>query len=222
MVYGDGLPANLTLGGQSWNYTSGALDIVAHELTHGVTQFTSDLAYMNESGALNESFSDMMGVSAKFFYQAQRSGLPPPTYTLGADIIGPGDSGPAGIRSMADPALFGQPDHYSRKEPGCTNRCDLGDHGGVHTNSGISNQAFYLAIEGGVNRTSGMSVQGVGAGNREQIEKVFYRAFTFMLTANSTFSLARAATIQAAREQYGVGSTVDRAVTQAWTAVGVN
>ena len=94
------------------------------------------------------------------------------------------------------------------------------DNGGVHANSGIPNQAFYLAIEGGTNRTSNLSVQGVGAANRQQIERVFYRAFVFMLPSNATFSTARAATIQAARELYP-GSNVESAVTQAWTAVGV-
>ena len=63
-----------TLGGQSWDYLSGALDIVAHELTHGVTEYTSDLIYRNESGALNEAFSDMMGTSVEFFFQPAGSG----------------------------------------------------------------------------------------------------------------------------------------------------
>jgi hypothetical protein len=88
-------------------------------------------------------------------------------------------------------------------------------------NAGIPSHAFYLAIEGGTNRTSGMSVQGVGAGNRDQIEKVFYRAFTLLMPSSSGFLTARAATIQAARDLYGAGSTVERAVTQAWDAVGV-
>jgi Zn-dependent metalloprotease len=65
-------------------------------------------------------------------------------------------------------------------------------------------------------------VQGVGGANREQIEKVFYRAFTQLLPANATFGTARAATIQAARDLYGSNSAAERAVTQAWTAVGVN
>jgi thermolysin len=115
---------------------------------------------------------------------------------------------------MSNPPLFGQPDHYSQFL--VTDE----DHGGVHTNSGIANNAFYLAIEGGTNRTSGLSVQGVGGANREQIEKVFYRAF-IMLPATATFSMARAATIQSARDLYGAGSNAERAVTQAWTAVGV-
>ena len=95
------------------------------------------------------------------------------------------------------------------------------DNGGVHTNSGIPNQAFYLAIEGGTNRTSGMTVQGVGATNRDQIEKVFFRAFTTLLPPNATFATARAATIQASRDLYGSGGSVERAITQAWDAVGV-
>ena len=67
-----------------------------------------------------------------------------------------------------------------------------------------------------------MSVQGIGGANREQMEKVFYRAFTQLMPANSTFSVARATTIQAARDLYGSNSAAERAVTQAWTAVGVN
>src|SRR5262249_56128568 len=94
--------------------------------------------------------------------------------------------------------------------------------GGVHANSLIAGHAFYLAIEGGTNRTSGLSVAGVGGANREQMEKVFYRAFTQMMPSNATFATARAATIQSARDLYGPDSAAVRAVTQAWTAVGVN
>ena len=68
----------------------------------------------------------------------------------------------------------------------------------------------------------GAAVQGVGSANRDQIEKVFYRGFTSMLPSNATFAVARAATIQSARDLYGAGSAAERAVTQAWTAVGVN
>jgi thermolysin len=211
MVYGVGLPQGFTLGGQSWNHMAGALDIVAHELTHGVTDYSSGLIYLNESGALNEAFSDMMGTSVEFFYQPAGSGDLRADYLLAEDVVRPG-----GFRSMENPQTFGDPDHYSNRFQG------TGDNGGVHINSGIANQAFYLAIESGTNRTSGLAVQGVGAANREQIERVFYRAFTQMLPANATFSLARAATIQAARDLFGANSNAERAVTQAWTAVGVN
>jgi bacillolysin len=212
MMYGEGLPAGLVLStGQTVDYFSVALDIVAHELTHGVTDYSSRLIYQNESGALNEAFSDIMAIGVEFFFQTPGGGLRQADYSIGEDAIRPG-----GIRSAANPSLFGDLDHYSRRFTGPE------DNGGVHTNSGIANHAFYLAIEGGVNRTSGLSVQGVGGPNREQIERVFYRAFTQMLPANATFSTARAATIQAARDLFGAGSAPERAVTQAWTAVGVN
>jgi bacillolysin len=211
MVYGVGLPQGVTLGGQSWNQFSGAIDIVAHELTHGVTDYTSSLIYRNESGALNEAFSDMMGTSVEFFFQPAGNGDLKADYLCGEDIAKPG-----GLRSMENPQAYGDPDHYSRRFLGTA------DNGGVHVNSGIANQAFYLAIEGGTNRTSGLAVQGVGGANREQVERVFYRAFTQMLPANATFALARAATIQAARDLFGANSSAERAVTQAWTAVGVN
>jgi thermolysin len=213
MVYGEGLPSDLTAGGQHWNYLSGALDIVAHELTHGITDFTSGLIYENEPGALNESFSDMMGTAVEFFYQPAGSGPLQADYLIGEDVVTPG-----GIRSMANPAAYGQPDHYSRRL--ITSLDD--DDGGVHTNSGIPNHVYYLAIEGGTNRTSGLSVQGVGVANREQIEKTMYRAFTLMMPANATFSVARRVTIQAATDLYGSSSAAVRAITQAWTAVGVN
>jgi thermolysin len=130
---------------------------------------------------------------------------------IGEDTIRPG-----GIRSMSNPGTFGDPDHYSKRFTGTS------DNGGVHTNSGIPNQVFFLAIEGGANRTSGVAVAGVGSPNREQIEKVFYRAFTTMLPASANFATARAATIQSARDLYGAGSPAERAVSQAWSAVGVN
>ena len=126
--------------------------MVAHELTHGITDYTSGLIYRNESGALNEAFSDILGTGAEFFYQPVGDGYLKADYVLGEDLTSP----LSGFRSMANPGAFGDPDHYSRRYTGSA------DNGGVHTNSGIINQAFYLAVEGGVNRTSGLSVQGVG------------------------------------------------------------
>ena len=211
MVYGEGLPPNLVdTAGRQWNFLAGALDVVAHELTHGVTDFTSDLIYENESGALNEAFSDIMAAGVEFFYQTAGDGQMEADYLIAEDVVTPG-----GIRSMADPAVFGDPDHYSIRFTGPE------DNGGVHINSGIVNQAFYLAIEGGTNRTSGQTVTGVGGDNRAQVETVFYRAFTTLLPSGATFSVARAATLQSARDLYGAGSDVERALAAAWTAVGV-
>lgn len=210
MVYGEGLPPSLRLTtGQRVEFLAGALDVVAHELTHGVTDFSSQLVYQGESGALNESFSDMMAVGAEFYF----SGTAPGTadWILGEDIFVPG-----GIRSMQNPLAYGDPDHYSIRFTGPE------DNGGVHINSGIPNHAFFLAIAGGTHRLSGVNVQGVGQANSEQIERVMYRAFTTMMPPTASFSTARAVTIQSARDLYGAGSPAERALIQAWTAVGVN
>ncbi len=221
MFLGNGIPPGYTYFGKTYTYLSGALDVAAHELTHGVTNATSCLIYRNESGALNEAFSDMMGKGVEFFYHPLGSGVGQADYVIGKDVVRASRAGTLnGIRSMANPGLyasggFPHPDHYSRRYRG------TGDEGGVHINSGIPNQAFYLAIEGGTNRTSGLTVQGVGAANRAQIERVFYRAFTTLTPRSANFSMARITTIQAARDLSGAGSTVERAVTQAWDAVGV-
>ena len=211
MVYGVGLPAGITSSGRTWNHTPAAIDIVAHELTHGVTDYSSDLIYLNESGALNESFSDIMGAAVEFMFQPTGGNQLQADYLMGEDAVRP-----AGIRSFSNPNAYGHPDHYSIRFTGTA------DGGGVHINSSISNHAFYLAVEGGTNRISGQTVQGVGAANRVQMETIFYRAMTQLLPSNATFSMARAATIQAARDLLGANSAAERAITDAWTAVGVN
>ena len=210
MVYGEGLPVGMTIDGVSIDYLAGALDVVAHELTHGLTEYTSQLEYEGESGALDEAFADMLGTSVEWFFQTAGPGRGQADYQIGEDVFSAG-----GIRSMSDPSAFGHPDHYSRRYTG------QDDNGGVHINSTIPSHAFYLAIEGGRNATSGVTVTGVGSANRQQIEQVFYRAFSSMLPARATFSTARAATIQAARDLYGATSRAELAVIQAWTAVGV-
>jgi thermolysin len=215
MVYGVGLPPPFTLGGQRWNNFAGALDVVGHELTHGVTRFTSNLIYQNEPGALNEAFSDIMGTSIEFYFQPPGSGSMQADYLAGEDIATAASFPLNGIRSMQNPTAYGDPDHYSVRYTGTQ------DGGGVHINSGIVNHAFYLAIEGGIHRL-GARVPGVGAANREQIEKVFYRAFTAFLVPSSNFAAARAATIRAATELYPSNPAVAAAITQAWAAVGVN
>lgn len=211
MVYGEGLPEGVRLGsGQAVENLAAAIDVVAHELAHGVTDFTSRLIYQGESGALNEAFSDILGSGAEFYFQPPGDGPLRADYLLGEDAFVPG-----GVRSMADPGAYGDPDHYSRRYLGSE------DGGGVHINSAIANHAFYLAVEGGRNRTSGRTVSGVGAGNREQMERVFYRAFTLLLPRSADFGLAREATLQSARDLYGAGSAPERAVSEAWAAVGV-
>ena len=215
--FGDGHAAGrYDSAGQHWNYVAGGIDCVAHELTHAVTGYASGLIYRNESGALDEAFSDAMSTGIEFFYQSAGQGSMKADYLIAEDVVTAADAGArTGIRSLADPRLFRDPDHYSIRERGSE------DNGGVHANGLIPGHAFYLAIEGGTNRTSGRRVEGVGAANREQIEKVFYRAFVYFLTSYATFHSARLATIRAAQELYGDGSAARRAVTQAWDAVGV-
>jgi bacillolysin len=219
MMIGEGLPTGWYSsghGGQTVDYAAAALDVLAHEYSHGITDYTSSLIYQNESGALNEAFSDIMSVGVEFYQQTPGSGLLQADYLEGEDAWRPYKTGSLpGLRSLANPAAYGDPDHYSKRST------LTDDNGGVHTNSTIASHAFYLAIEGGTNRTSGLSVTGVGAANRDKIEKAFFRGFT-TLTSNATFSLARAKTIQAARDLYGAGSAVETAITQAWNAVGVN
>ena len=214
VVFGEGLPDGfvLTETGQSIDFFSGGIDIVAHELAHAITDNTSGLIYQNESGALNEAFSDIIGVSVEFFMaETGRHRKETADYILGEDVVKPN-----GVRSLADPLSLNNPDHYSIRYQGPA------DYGGVHTNSTIASHAFYLAIEGGTNKTSGMSVSGVGSHNRWQIEQVFYRAFTMLMPANSTFSVARETTLQSARDMFGAGHSVERAISEAWSAVGVS
>jgi Zn-dependent metalloprotease len=120
-------------------------------------------------------------------------------------------------RSFENPRAAGDPDHYSSR---CQCPEDY-DHGGVHINSGIVNHAFYLMVQGGTNRTSGMAVQGLGAERMERIESIFYRAFVFFLVPSSDFHDAREATLRAAQELFGPGSLEETTVRQGWDAVGV-
>jgi len=114
MYYGDGLPPTVTLYGQHVNYLAGALDVVAHELTHGVTDYTSQLIYEGEPGALNEAFSDMMATGVEFYFQPDRA-----DYLAGEDVFTPG-----GIRSLQNPMAFRDPDHYSKRYTGTDDNGD--------------------------------------------------------------------------------------------------
>jgi Zn-dependent metalloprotease len=202
MTYGDGDGTTFT--------PLVSVDVVGHEITHGLTDFTADLIYSNESGAANESFSDIFGSMVEYYVGSV--GGRSPDYQIGEDIYTPATAGDA-LRNMANPAAEGDPDHYSKRYTG-TN-----DNGGVHINSGIQNQAFYLLAEGGTNRTSGIAVTGIG---RAAAEKIFFRALTVKLFPSANFRDVRAQTLSAAADLYGTGSTQYNATAQAWTAVGVN
>ncbi|MGF9964282.1 M4 family metallopeptidase [Bacillus rhizoplanae] len=196
MVYGDG-------DGTTFIAFSGGIDVVGHELTHAVTEKSSNLIYQNESGALNEAFSDIFGTLIEYYDNRN------PDWEVGEDIYTPGKAGDA-LRSMSDPTKYGDPDHYSKRYTGTS------DNGGVHTNSGIINKAAYLLANGGTHY--GVTVNGVG---KDKVGAIYYRANTLYLTQSATFSQARAALVQAAADLYGANSAEVTAVKQSYDAVGV-
>ena len=193
MYFGDG-------DGYSSPWVS--IDVVAHEFTHGVTESAAGLQYFDESGAANESFSDIFGTAVEFAVGIS------PDYLIAEDVQ------PGGIRSMSNPPQFGHPDYYPE-------RVYIGsgyDNGGVHFNSGIQNKAFYLLAEGGTHPDSGVTVAGVG---REVAERIFYRALEVYVTPSAQFIDVRNACVSAAGDMYGLGSAQYNSTAQAWCAVGV-
>lgn len=208
LVFGDG-------DGRLFNFLAGGFDVVAHEWTHGVTDFSSQLIYRDEPGALNEAFSDIMAAAMEFYYYPTGTGRDEADWLIAEDVY----LGSLGyLRSLNNPSAKGHPDHYSLRRFIGTDT----DDGGVHFNMTIATHAFYLAVAGGRNRVSGVTVAGLGTGSIERMERIFYRAFTELMTPNSRFSDARRATLQAASDLYGAGSNERAQVELAWTAVGVN
>lgn len=205
LVFGEGLPADVVEDGRTFGPQASALDIVVHEATHAVIGSSSQLINRGESGALAEGFADVMATAAEFALQPAGSGTRHADYLIGEDAVS------GGVRSLANPVSLGTRDHVSREAPA----------GDVHADSTIVSHAYYLAVEGGTHAATGVRVEGVGAANRVSIDRVFYRAWVYLLTADGTFADARAATLQSARDLYGSGSTAERAMTQAWDAVGV-
>lgn len=199
--------------GDGDNFNSGELgrdlDVVSHEFTHAVTQYDSGLVYRNESGALNESLSD---IAAAICESWARGTVDADVWKIGEDIWTPGTSGDA-LRYMDNPTRDGSSrDFYPERYVGTA------DNGGVHWNSGIPNLAFKMLVTGGThprNKTS-INVSGVGMNRAAQ---TFYYANQFYFTANTTMAQARALTIQAAADRYPTDTV--NAVRDAWSAVGV-
>ncbi|MDC0745101.1 M4 family metallopeptidase [Polyangium mundeleinium] len=206
MVYGDGDGTNAS--------ALTVLDVVGHELTHAVTEYASGLIYQNESGALNEAFSDIFGASIEAYRDGAVSGN---TWKIGEECWTPGTAGDA-LRYMNDPAIAGDYDYYPTRYTGTQ------DNGGVHWNSGIANLAFYLAVAGGSHprgKTSNV-VTPLASNALESIQKgaaIFYQANTACLGPSAKFSDARACTIAAANSLYGAAAATT--IGDAWTAVGV-
>jgi len=189
MVYGDG-------DGITFAPLSGALDVIGHEMTHGVDSFESDLIYQDQSGALAESFADCMGTFIEYYAQNSKF-----DWKCGEDIYTPKTAGDA-LRDLQDPTTCGDPAHMNDYLN------TTSDYGGVHTNCGIPNKACYLTTTN----------SSVGIAKAEQI---YYRALCNYLTTSSQFTNARAALVQSATDLYGAGSAEVAAINAAWDAVGV-
>jgi uncharacterized protein (TIGR03382 family) len=203
MAYGDG-------DGTSMKPLAYSLDVTAHELTHAVTSATADLVYLNESGALNESLSDIMGAVCEAW--ADRT-VTADTWLVGEDIWTPATAGDA-LRYMATPTKDNySPDYYPERLLGTA------DNGGVHGNSGISNLAFHLLSVGGKHprAKTAYTVQGIGI---DRAGAIFQRGLTTKFTPNTNFAQARTLLETAAQELYP-GSCAKTAVSLSFAAVGV-
>ena len=194
MTFGDGANAPLT-----------SLDVVSHEFTHGVTGTSAGLIYANESGALNESFSDIFGNAVEY-------AADPLLFNW---QIGEGFGTP--FRNMADPNQFGDPDTYKG-----TNWYEgSGDNGGVHINSGVQNHWFYLLVQGGTGTNDFGEPYNVTAIGWEKAAAISYRNLTEYLIPISQYPDAREGALEAAADLYGPCSEEYIAVAEAWFAVGV-
>jgi Zn-dependent metalloprotease len=202
MVYGDG-------DGEIFRRFTVALDVIGHELTHGITQYEANLDYRDQSGALNESFSDVFGSLVRQYRSRQTASEA--DWLIGKGLFMPGIQA-RGIRSMREPGsayddpLLGkdpQPGHmrdYVRTQE---------DNGGVHINSGIPNRAFCeLAL-----RLGGYAWEKAG--------RIWYRVLCDRMHAHATFNDAMNLTVQVAGEIFGVNSPEQKATREAWSEVGL-
>ena len=204
-----------------------ALDIAGHEMSHGVTSTTADLIYSGESGSLNESTSDIFGTMVEYYANNAND---PGDYVVGEELFLNNANMSQAIRYMFKPSLD---NGYSQDcyDPATTPTFE------VHGGSGIGNHFFYLLAEGavvpagfGAGSWANLSASSivcngntslVGIG-RSAAGKIWYRALTVYMTSSTNYAGARAATLSAATDLYGAGSTQYNAVAAAWSSVSVN
>jgi Zn-dependent metalloprotease len=202
MVYGDG-------DGKLFGRFTKSVDVIGHELTHGVTAREARLDYRDEPGALNESFSDVFGSLVKQRALGQTAGEA--DWIIGAGLFTPRVHG-VGLRSMKAPGTA-YDDPVLGRDPQPAHMRDYvsgpEDDGGVHINSGIPNRAFFLAAH------------AIGGHAWEKAGKIWYVALTERLRHDSKFAAAARLTAAAAAELFGAGGREETAVREAWRAVGV-
>jgi Zn-dependent metalloprotease len=202
VVLGDG-------DGRIFTSFTGAIDVIAHEMTHGVVQSTTGMGYRGEAGAVNEHLCDVCGSLVKQYFLRQNADEA--DWLIGAGLFGRGIQG-KGLRSLAAPGTAycnrwlgrdRQPAHlndYVETEE---------DNGGVHINSGIPNHAFYRAA------------MAVGGPSWEVVGRIWYRTMVEGLPNQPTFLDLAVNTVDMAGELYGHGSEIQRIVADAWDDVGL-
>jgi Zn-dependent metalloprotease len=192
-----------------------SLDVAGHEMSHGVTENTAGLTYSGESGGLNEATSDIFGTMVEFYAANSND---PADYLIGEEFD---LKNHAGFRRMDNPIADGS-------SPNCwsSNTKNLD----VHYSSGVGNHFYYLLAEGSGAKTingiahnsptcNGSTITGIG---RDAAQRIWFRALTVYMTSGTTYSQARTATLNAARDLYGTGSTQYNTVAAAWSAVSVS
>jgi Zn-dependent metalloprotease len=202
MVYGDG-------DGELFNRFTKAIDVIGHELTHGITEYEAGLVYADQPGALNESMSDVFGSLVK--QKSRKQTAEKADWLIGEGLFTKKVRGKA-IRSMKDPGTaYDDPILGKDPQPGHMKEYikTSDDNGGVHLNSGIPNRAFYItAVE-------------IGGNAWEKAGMIWYTALRDRLRAKSNFARAANITFAVAGELYGKGSDEQLAVKKGWTEVGV-
>jgi Zn-dependent metalloprotease len=193
MVFGDG-------DGQLLTQTTAGIDVIGHELTHGVTQHEANLTYSGQSGALNESISDVFGIQVK--QQVLKQDVTTSDWLIGADIVGP-ELAPA-LRSMKAPGTANPHDDQPADMDGYV------AGGDVHTNSGIPNRAFYEVAT------------ALGGNAWDAAGPIWYAALCDpKLRPGATFTQFAKLTVAHAQQTYGATSKEQDAVVAGWTAVKV-
>ena len=208
MVYGDG-DEDLPEPDRLFNRFTIAIDIIGHELTHGVTQHEARLIYWDQPGALNESFSDVFGALVK--QRKLNQTVDEADWLIGADLFTENVNG-QGIRSMKAPGTA-YDDPVLGKDPQPAHLRDFKDveydNGGVHINSGIPNLAFYFICK------------EVGGYAWEKAGKIWYITLRDKLHVRSNFQEAAKLTYQVAGDLFGSGSKEQKAVSNGWSKVGI-
>lgn len=204
MVYGDG-------DGELFNRFTISIDVIGHELTHGVTEYEAGLVYNDQPGALNESMSDVFGSLVK--QRTLNQTAAEADWLIGEGLFTSNVNGTA-LRSMKapgtaynDPVLGKDPQPAHMRDYVRLSRWE--DNGGVHINSGIPNHAFYL------------TAMEIGGYAWEKAGRIWYIALRDRLRYNSGFQSAADRTFQAAGVMFGAGSTEQLAVKKGWTGVGI-